>query len=151
VGLGFQVLGSGFWVHRLFSVAVALCALLYALCLEGSGFSAASLIHEETEASYEERSQITSTKFQINLKFQYPITETLSKIPGGKTDLRYYRITVLGTLIQIEIGIGPNYSQFFVVSPSVPIVIVVIAPGVAFALVFDGILCILMISPFPRG
>jgi hypothetical protein len=37
---------------------------------------------KETEILYEGKLQITSTKFQINLKFQYPITETHFHFPG---------------------------------------------------------------------
>jgi len=37
---------------------------------------AASLIEHETEVVHKGKLQITSTKLQINLKSQYPITET---------------------------------------------------------------------------
>ena len=47
-------------------------------------WKAASLIEKETEVSYEGKLQITSTKFQINLKSQYPITETHFHAPGGE-------------------------------------------------------------------
>jgi len=43
---------------------------------------ASSLIENETEILYEGKLQITSTKFQINLKFQYPITKTQFHFPG---------------------------------------------------------------------
>ena len=45
---------------------------------------AASLIEHEIEVVYEGKLQITSTKFQINLKSQYPITETHFHFPGGE-------------------------------------------------------------------
>jgi len=58
--------------------------------LRGTGFSGAvgqktaSLIEHETEVAYEGKLQITSTKLQINLKSQYPITETHLHFPGRK-------------------------------------------------------------------
>jgi len=45
---------------------------------------AARLIVHETEVAYEGKLQITSTKLQINLKSQYPITETHLHFPGRK-------------------------------------------------------------------
>ena len=43
---------------------------------------AAFIIKEETEILDEGKLQITSTKLQTNLKFQYPITETHFHFPG---------------------------------------------------------------------
>jgi len=45
-------------------------------------WKAAGLIEKETEILYEGKLQITSSKFQINLKFQYLITETHFHFPG---------------------------------------------------------------------
>jgi hypothetical protein len=42
----------------------------------------AGQFENETESLYEGKLQITSTKLQINLKFQYPITETHFHFPG---------------------------------------------------------------------
>jgi hypothetical protein len=43
---------------------------------------AVSQFENETESLYEGKLQITSTKFQINLKFQYPISQTHFHFPG---------------------------------------------------------------------
>ncbi len=44
----------------------------------------ASLIANETEVFHEGKFQITSTKLQINLKFQNPMTETQFHSPGAE-------------------------------------------------------------------
>jgi hypothetical protein len=49
-----------------------------------AGLKSGQSNRKETEDSDQSKLQITSTKCQINLKSQYPITETQFHFPGGE-------------------------------------------------------------------